>query len=118
MDGLPCKIEPVFIWHTEPTWLIPSHQQERMTVISSTCSAMFGYQSETHSPLCPYCLKVRFDAITPFIAVPIAVVLGRMDSGRGCPSSSTSFGFGSKRSMWLGPPSMKSQITDFADGLW
>ncbi len=30
-----------------------------MTAISSTCWAMFGSQSETHSPLWPYCLKAR-----------------------------------------------------------
>src|SRR5947207_2455913 len=96
---------------------MPSVQQERITVISSTCSAMFGYQSETQMPLCPYCLKVRFEGIMPFLEVPgMAVNFGRMDSGRGWPASSSSFGLGSNRSMWLGPPSMKSQMMDLAVG--
>src|SRR5207302_7464998 len=94
---------------------MPSVQQERITVISSTCSAMFGYQSDTQRPLCPYCLKVRFDGIRPFFDVPgIAVNFGRIESGIGWPAISSSFGLGSKRSTWLGPPSMKSQMMDLA----
>src|ERR1700682_6506381 len=108
-------MEPLFISVTLPKWLMPSVQQDRTTVMSSTCCAMLGYQSETQMPLCPYCLKVRLDGIRTFLEVPgMAVNFGRMDSGIGCPASSTSLGFGSKRSTWLGPPSMKSQMMDFA----
>src|SRR5258708_25395424 len=96
-----------------------SVQQDGTTVMSSTCWAMLGYQSDTQIPLCPYCLNVRLEGIMPFLDVPgMAVNLGRIDSGRGCPCSSTSLGLGSKISMWLGPPSIKSQITDLALGGW
>ena len=36
-----------------------------MTVMSSTCSAILGYQSDTQMPLCPYCLKARFELDIP-----------------------------------------------------
>src|SRR5437660_657892 len=74
MDGRPARIEPVFIWHTDPTWFNPSAQQERNSVISSTCCAMVGYQSDTHMPLSPYCFQVRDDGISVLEAVPIAVI--------------------------------------------
>src|ERR1700732_4663808 len=96
---------------------MPSVQQERITVISSTCSAMFGYQSDTQMPLCPYCLNARLDGIRPFFEVlAMAVNFGRIDSGIGCPCISSSLGLGSKISTWLGPPSINSQMMDFALG--
>ncbi len=39
-----------------------------------------------------------------------------MDSGSGWPSSSFSFGLGSKRSIWLGAPAMKMQMQALAFG--
>src|ERR1700722_771665 len=96
---------------------MPSVQHDRITLMSSACLAKFGYQSETQMPACPYCLNVRLLGIIPFLDVPgMAVNFGRIDSGKGCPASSTSFGFGSNRSTWLGPPSMNSQMMDFAVG--
>src|SRR5215217_9066331 len=89
-----------------------------MTARSSTCSAIFGYQSETQRPLFPYCLKVRVDAISVLFAVPIAVTTLPNEGGIGCPCNSFNFGFGSKRSIWLGPPSMNSQMIDLAVGAW
>src|SRR5579863_5741457 len=118
MDGRPASMDPVFIWHTEPTWLSPSAQQERRTVISSTCCAISGYQSETQMPDCPYCLNVRLVPISELLLVPMAVMTLPKDAGMGWPLSSLSFGLGSKRSTWLGPPSMKSQMTDLALGGW
>ena len=59
----------------------------------------FRYQSETHIPLCPYCLNVRFDGISVLLAVPIAVITFPNDAGIGCPANLSSSGFGSKRSM-------------------
>src|SRR5690242_20271879 len=115
--GRPARIEQVFIWQTDPTWLRPSAQQAWKTVISSTCFAISGYQSDTQIPLWPYCLKVRNDGINELLPVPMAVIGWPNDSGIGLPASFTSSGFGSKRSMWLGPPSIKHQITDFAVGL-
>src|SRR5260370_29310774 len=118
MEGRAARIEPVFIWHTEPTWFNPSAQQERTSVISSTCCAMLAYQSETHMPLCPYCCQVREEGIRVFEAVPIAVITLPNDAGIGCPASFSNSGLGSKISMWLGPPSMNSQMTDLAVGVW
>src|SRR2546430_2735479 len=109
-------MSPVFIWQTEPTWFKPSAQQERRTQMSSTCCASVGYQSDTQMPLLPCCLKVRFDGISELEAVPIAVIGRPNDSGIGWPASLSSSGLGSKRSRWLGPPSMKSQMTDLAFG--
>src|ERR1051326_1658435 len=98
---------------------MPSVQQERTTARSSTCWAISGYQSDTQMPLCPCCLKVRLDGISPFEDVPgIAVNFGRIDSGIGWPAISFSFGLGSNRSTWLGPPSMNSQMIDLAGGGW
>ena len=74
---------------------MPSVQQERTTVMSSTCCAMFGYQSETHRPLCPCCLKVRFDGISPLFEVPgMAVNFGRIESGSGCPRVPAAWAWG------------------------
>src|SRR5229473_596700 len=89
-----------------------------MMDIWSTCCAMLGYQSDTHMPLCPYCLKVRFEPSSVLLLVPMAVIGLPKEAGMGCPFISVSFGLGSKRSTWLGPPSMNSQITDFAFGSW
>src|SRR6267143_427644 len=84
--------------------------------MSSACCASVGYQSETQMPLLPYCLKLRFDGINELEAVPMAVIGRPNDSGIGWPASLSSSGLGSKRSMWLGPPSIKSQMTDLAFG--
>ena len=59
-----------------------------MTEISSTCCAMCGYQSETHMPLWPYCLKVRLVPISVLLAVPMAVMGVPNDAGMGWPASS------------------------------
>src|SRR5262249_14123531 len=111
-------IDPVFIWQTDPTWFNPSAQQERNTVMSSTCCAICGYQSDTQMPLCPCCFHWRWVPISVLLLVPIAVMTLPNDVGMGWPASLCNSGLGSKRSRWLGPPSMKSQITDFAVGLW
>ena len=74
-----------------------------MTVMSSTCSAMLAYQSDTHMPLCPYCFHLRRDAIRVLCAVPREVCAGLpIESGIGLPSSLVSSGLGSNRSTWLG----------------
>ena len=48
--------------------------------------------------------------------VPMDVSGRPNDSGIGLPASLSSAGLGSNRSMWLGPPSMNSQMTDLAFG--
>src|SRR6266516_425485 len=107
-------MSPVFIWQPEPTWFSPSAQQERMTVMSCTCCAIFGSQSDTEMPLCPYCLNERLVGINALLAVPIAVITFPNDSGIGWPASLARAGFVSNKSRWLGPPSMNGQIIDFA----
>src|SRR5436305_14075389 len=72
-DGRPARTEPVFIWQTPPEWLIPSATHDRMTAMSSTTLVRWGSQSETHVPLCPYCLNVRLQASNGDPASPIAV---------------------------------------------
>ena len=84
--------------------------------MSSTCSAIFGYQSDTQMPLRPYCLNVRLLGMSVLFEVPMAVMGRPNDEGMGCPARSSSLGLGSNRSMWLGPPSMDSQMMDFALG--
>src|SRR6266404_4622416 len=79
--GRPARISPVFICETEPTWFRPSAQQERKIHMSSTCSAMVGYQSETQIPLWPCCCHWRFDGMSVLDAVPIAVMGRPKDSG-------------------------------------
>ncbi len=96
MDGRPARIDPVFIWQTEPTWFSPSAQHDRMTLISSTCCAILGYQSDTQIPLWPYCLKVRLVPISELLPVPIAVMGLPNEAGIGCPFNSFSLGLGSK----------------------
>src|SRR5712692_1256851 len=86
--------------------------------MSSTCSAIFGYQSETQMPLWPYCLNARLLGMRVLFEVPMAVMGRPNDAGMGCPAKSSSLGLGSNRSTWLGPPSMKSQMIDLAVGAW
>ena len=93
--------------------------QDRITARSSTCSATCGYQSETQRPLSPWRAHFRWDGISVLCAVPGMAVSGLPnDSGMGWPAYFSSAGLGSKVSMWLGPPSMKHQMTDLAVGLW
>src|SRR6185369_12257440 len=95
---------------------MPSCQQDRITVMSSTCCAMFGYQSETQIPLWPCCFQVRLDGISVLPPVPMAVIGFPNEAGSGWPARRSSSGLGSNKSMWLGPPSMNTQITDLALG--
>ena len=44
---------------------------------------MCGYQSDTHWPLCPYCLKVRCEGIKVLLLVPIAVITLPNEGGKG-----------------------------------
>ena len=55
--------------------------------ISSTCCATLGYQSETHMPLCPYCLKLRFEPSKVLLLVPMAVMGLPEEAGMGWPAS-------------------------------
>src|SRR5688500_8597567 len=108
---------PVFIWQTLPTWFKPSAVQLRTTAMSSTHVAISGYQSLTQPPDSPCCLNVRLHASKSVYAVrPIAVTGRTKLSGSGLPAILLSAGLGSNKSMWLGPPSRKHQMTDFAFG--
>ena len=48
-------------------------------VISSTCSAMFAYQSDTHMPLWPYCFQLRREAIRALCAGAAGSLRGLAD---------------------------------------
>ena len=61
---------------------------------------------------------MRFEASSGVSAVRPIAVTGRLnDGGSGWPSSFVSSGLGSNRSMWLGPPSRKHQMTLLAVAL-
>ncbi len=110
-DGRPPSTEPVFIWQTPPAWLIPSATQDRITARSSAQRAMCGSQSETQIPARPWRAQVRREARRGAPYSPIAVTTRPKLGGSGCPARRLSSGLGSKRSMWLGPPSMKRKMT-------
>ena len=93
---------------------MPSETQERMTQSSSAIRLWLGNQSEIHRPLSPCCFHVLLDSRRGEFTSPMAVTGRSKLSGRGLPASLLSSGFGSKRSRWLGPPSMKRNITFFA----
>src|SRR6185436_15608619 len=59
-EGRPARVDPVFIWHTPPEWLMPSWTQERITARSSAHCATWGYQSEIQSPPFPWRAHFRF----------------------------------------------------------
>src|SRR5260221_14346435 len=95
-------MSPVFIWQTLPTWFRPLAQQERMTVISSTCWAIWGYHSLTQRPLLPCCFQVRGDAMRLLLPVPMAVKNLPNAAGIGWTCISFGLGLGAKRSRCLG----------------
>ena len=68
-------------------------------------------------PLCPYGLKVRGLASTAaFGFVKASRRSFVISAGNGLPLHFCRPGFGSKRSSWLGPPSMNMKMTFFAFG--
>src|SRR6478752_1406141 len=115
MQGRPNRMLPVFISQTLPTCVSPSAQQDRMTAMSSTQPAISGYKSLTQIPDSPCSEKFRGLPMSGVKAVlPIAAIVHGKLAGSGFPAKRLSVGFGSNRSRWLGPPSIKHQITDFA----
>src|SRR4051794_29668487 len=117
MLGRPARMLPVFIWQTPPTWFSPSAVQPCRNATSSTQLAISGNQSLTHEPDCPCRANVRLLSSKFVYAVrPIAVTGRAKLPGKGLPPRRFNVGFGSNRSIWLGPPSRKHQITDFAVG--
>src|SRR3954454_25031766 len=115
MLGRPARMLPVFIWQTPPTWFSPSAVQPCRNATSSTQLAISGNQSLTHEPDCPCRANVRLLSSKFVYAVrPIAATGRAKLPGKGLPPRRFNVGFGSNRSMWLGPPSRKHQMTDFA----
>ena len=110
-EGRPASVEPVFIWHTPPTWFKPLDQHDWITASPSAHVAMFGSQSDTQMPLWPCCCHFRRDGKSGARPSPIGVITGLKLGGRGLPARRFSSGLGSKVSMWLGPPSMNRKIT-------
>src|SRR6516164_5307302 len=90
------------------------HQQARRNAMSSTQVARFGNRSDTSNPDLPCFLNVRVLAksgVSPLVNWLIG--LPKL-SGRGLPCCFVNSGLGSKRSTWLGPPTMNMKMTDFA----
>ena len=58
----------------------------------------------------------NFQGLPKSLALDSAALSYLMEPGNGLPSSLSSAGLGSVRSMWLGPPCMKSEIIAFARG--
>src|ERR1041385_4422724 len=88
---------------------------ERTRQASSAQEPILGIQSENSVPLWPCGAKVRGLART----AASGLVKARrrslvIEAGRGLPCHCWSAGLGSKRSIWLGPPSMKRKITFLA----
>ena len=75
---------------------------------------MCGYQSDTHSPLSPCCANFLRLAMSVLPPTPIGVNTLPKLGGSGSPACLVNSGFGSNRSMWLGPPSMNRKMTLFA----
>src|SRR5262249_44754450 len=73
-----------------------------------------GSQSDTGSPLWPYCVHLRGEASNGEPISPIAVMTLPKLAGSGLPASLFSSGFGSNVSIWLGPPSMNMKMHAFA----
>src|SRR2546427_10386924 len=91
---------------------------ERIIVRLSTCCARFGISSDTHMPDLPYCWNLNGLRIRPPADLGFDTSLA-IFSKYGSPLCFSGIGLGSKRSTWLGPPFMKSWMTDFAfAGKW
>ena len=106
-------IRPVLNIQIDGSWLMWSVCIERMTVRSSTQPARWGSSSLTAIPDSPYRpyrngLRIKAPAFWASMA--------STTPGCGRPSRRSSTGLGSSRSRWLGPPGMKSWMTDFARG--
>ena len=57
--GNPGREMPVLIWYSAGTWSFDSLCSDLMNAKSSTCLATFGYLSQTHAPLWPYCWNLK-----------------------------------------------------------
>src|SRR5258706_13768590 len=82
-----------------------------MMAMSSTQVATWGNSSLTSAPDCPYLRNANGDGRT--LSLILKTVVGGLN-GRDCPLSFARRGFGSKVSIWDGPPSMNRKITDLA----
>src|SRR5688572_28824257 len=95
---------------------MPPRCIERISVISSTISAVCGNSSESSMPQRPCCLNFQGLAITVAVAPPALSYLMSDEPGKAEPSYFASAGLGSNRSRWLGPPPMNSEIIARARG--
>ena len=78
---------------------------------------MLGMKSENSVPLCPCGVKTRGLASTAALGLVKARRRSLVSSGgSGLPCHFWSSGLGSKRSIWLGPPSMNMKMTFLALG--
>jgi hypothetical protein len=107
MLGRPRVVTPVFIINCPGWWLNDSVCIERTRQMSSAHLPRCGSRSDSSMPHAP-CF-VNFLGLPRMRAVAFWRKAKRtffvIDSGIGLPCSALSFGLGSKRSSWLGPPS-------------
>ena len=118
IEGRPNVGTPEFIMSCPGWWLKASVCMERISAMSSTQPATWGSRLETSVPHWP-CFW-NFTPVPFSTAVSLRMnanlTSSRSDSGMGCPSSSLSFGLGSKRSIWLGAPAMNKKMQALARG--
>ena len=102
--GRPETIKPVCIIQSACSWLRCSVYIDRMTAMSSAWAAIFGRTSENSSPDLPCVANLNGLCSR----LPVSFSSSATSAGAGLPSYLANIGFGSKRSIWLGPPCMKS----------
>ena len=93
-------------------WLLTAVRMERMRVMSSAISARCGRSSLSSIPDWPRGANCHGDPKTLLLAS--AALSYWMSPGNFWPWYLVSWGFGSKRSIWLGPPIMKREIMALA----
>src|SRR5262245_6101827 len=92
---------------SDGSWFGTSAYMERMTQMSSMCSAVFAKISLTSMPDWPYFRNLYGD----FIAAPVFRSVRRLPVGMGLPWYLSSIGLGSKVSTCDGPPFMNRWTT-------
>ena len=104
MLGKPGMTRPVKSWYCAAEWTTISAWHDLMTARSSARCARYGKRSETSSPLFPYRWNVRFVPSSRASGLMNWYLASPKEAGRFSPCSLLRSGFGSKLSIWLGPP--------------
>ena len=115
MLGRICRASPQFINSSDGSWFGTSACIERITQMSSMCSAVCLKSSLTSRPHLP-----RFSNLKNVgSAAPVFRSVARFGLGSALPAYLASAGLWSQVSTWLGPPLAKMWMTRFAlTGNW